>query len=235
MDEDELLDKRDVADDFNEYRELAQGDVMLKISDYCQIIAVFYNKIFEKFTNITKNLDTKLSEKTGFCSNKFKISATFLYVFFFFILTMVVYIGLTDNAKTKTEPDGYSTIKQYAAKNLVWGALIFTFYGIIFLHLNSSVLYICLFLFQAMPSLYVFVYQCYSYYVLKNVNYPMNSFYESLLSFSIYFFWLATYLISEDLRRFFSNGIRNLFLSIWCVLFAAIIIGYTAYSIIITY
>jgi hypothetical protein len=51
----------------------------------------------------------------------------------------------------------------------------------------------------------------------------------------MYFFWLATYLISEDLKRFFSTGIRNFFLSVWCVLFAAIIIGYTAYSIVITY
>ena len=66
-------------------------------------------------------------------------------------------------------------------------------------------------------------------------EFPMKYYYESLVSFSIYFFWLATYLIQHDIKTYFSFSARNFFLSIWCILFAAMIFGYTIYSAITTF
>jgi len=56
-----------------------------------------------------------------------------MYVMVFFIAVAIGYILLTKDSEDLASPPAFDRLKKYVAGKLVTGALIFTFYGIIFL------------------------------------------------------------------------------------------------------
>lgn len=51
------------------------------------------------------------------------------------LLVCIVYIILTNDSSTITEPKGFHDAKRYTANRLISGSLIFTFYGIFILQI----------------------------------------------------------------------------------------------------
>lgn len=58
---------------------------------------------------------------------------------------------------------------------------------------------------------------------------PEPEYILALFFFSLYFFWLAAFLIKSDIEKNFSKKVKNLFVILWCIIPGAIIAGVTAY------
>ncbi len=117
----------------------------------CKAIARCIRTIFTKIMQCSQKVELCQKKISG---NHF-LSTGFFYVFFFFILTWLIYVILTRDAPDIASPPAFADAKKYIADNLILGSIIFTAYGIIFLQIKNPKIIIFLFLVQAVPCIFV--------------------------------------------------------------------------------
>lgn len=131
-----------------------QYTTLESLSDACKSLGKYCNRFL-----LLLQLCSARVENAMKC--KVQMTVTFIFVVFFFVAVAVGFILLTSDAQDLSAPPAFDSLKKYIASKLVPGALIFTFYGIIFLQISHPLMLIALFLVQAVPALFVFLYQCY--------------------------------------------------------------------------
>ncbi|EAR95963.2 transmembrane protein, putative (macronuclear) [Tetrahymena thermophila SB210] len=180
-----------------------------------------------------------LSQKFENCVSKIfrsRVGSELIWLFGAVFICWLVYMGITYNSRDITDSNQYDSLKQYISNNIILGSFIFIAYGIIFLSIRNWTAYLLLFFFQAVPSLIIFMYYVYDTLKLRNrLHIPSPDYIQCAYIFGLYFFWMATFFVIKDLRESFNISARNFFMLFWCIVTAALVIGYTVYTVSTTW